>query len=114
MVSDKTETMVERVARAIYHGTKPKKPWDDRVEEYKDAFRVQARFAIDAMRDGLTGDMASAFMESGGPYKNSWAEHPGEGTYEPNNKEVAYEWYGTFEGFEDSWRCLFNDALKES
>lgn len=57
-------TMLERVARAIYHCTPRNKPWDSLAAPHKAYWLKRGRAAIEAMREA-----DDAMLIAGGPYR---------------------------------------------
>lgn len=55
-------TMIERVARAAYDATKESDTsWDDEFQEIKTTYLIQARAAIEAMREPSTAMVDAAY-----------------------------------------------------
>ncbi len=90
-----TETMVEKVARAIYE-TEPyqvsmrsEMPWADVHESQKEGFRVKAKAAIEAMRGARPTDaMVDRF-------------------------DADHCHMTTYHCISEAWEALINEALKD-
>lgn len=103
-------TMIERVARAICNasGIDPDRKYkssdySERTSPHEFAwheFQPEARAAIEAMRNP-TEQVADAFIGLDG--EESWALEP----------ERSHEFFGTLQGFRESWNDALDAALKD-